>query len=109
MGVSSDETASRLAPCLGSGVRLNQDRALFIAFDHRGLQTIQRTHIPLNDNLLAVACVLGLNEDMKSNVSHAEFGARSTATEAAQVFSEHIRGKTSEYSHPVVHDVIFKS
>jgi hypothetical protein len=33
---------------------------------------------------------------MKSNVSHAKFGARTTATEAAGVFSEEIRGKVGE-------------
>jgi hypothetical protein len=33
---------------------------------------------------------------MKSNVSHAEFGARTTATEAAEAFSEEIRGKAGE-------------
>jgi hypothetical protein len=34
---------------------------------------------------------------MKSNVSHAEFGARTTATEAARAFTEEIRGKVSEW------------
>jgi hypothetical protein len=34
---------------------------------------------------------------MKSNVSHAGFGARTTATAAARAFSEEIRGKVSEW------------
>jgi hypothetical protein len=33
---------------------------------------------------------------MKSNVSHAEFGARTTALEAARAFSDEIRGKIGE-------------
>lgn len=35
-------------------------------------------------------------DGMKSNVSHPEFGPRTTATEAASVFSEQIRGKIGE-------------
>jgi len=34
---------------------------------------------------------------MKSNVSHEEFGARTTATEAARAFAGEIRGKVGEY------------
>jgi hypothetical protein len=34
---------------------------------------------------------------MKSNVSHAGFGARTTATEAGRAFAEEIRGKVSEW------------
>jgi hypothetical protein len=33
---------------------------------------------------------------MESHVSHAEFGARTTATEAAEAFSEEIKGKVGE-------------
>jgi hypothetical protein len=33
---------------------------------------------------------------MKSNVSHPEFGARTTATEVAGVFNGEIRGKVGE-------------
>ena len=34
---------------------------------------------------------------MKSNVSHEEFGARTTATEAARAFAGEIRGRVGEY------------